>query len=44
MDAILYETLNAKHDVKLDVTPNTKADVRQHKCGHKKGFHTKHKF
>ena len=27
MDAILYETLNAKQDVKVDVTPNAKLDA-----------------
>ena len=28
MDAILDETLNAKQDVKVDVTPNTKVDAK----------------
>ena len=28
MDAILYATLNAKQDLKVDVTPNTKVDAK----------------
>ena len=44
MDAILDATLNAKQDVKVDVTPNTQVDVMSDKCGHKNGCHSKSKI
>ena len=37
MDAILDTTLNAKQDVKVDITPNTKVDA---KVRRKYGCHT----
>ena len=41
MDAILDTTLNAKQDVKVDVTPNTKVDAKvKRKYGHKNGCYT----